>query len=264
MINDKKKYLEHIDDKGEIITLRKILDDIEIVMRDKNVITTDFLNPYQRTLCYSILNKFMDIAYHEDGGYNDAERKVIIIYPDYLRYTKLDSSISILKVTTNYDFSKLTHKDILGSLMGLGIKREKIGDIIISEEFAEIIVSSELKNYIILNLEKIGSQGILVNEIDKEDIIIIEQKYKEIHTTVSSLRLDVIISAIYNLSRKNSSDIIKSGKVKVDFKPIDNISYNLNGGELISVRKKGRAKFENVLGESKKGKFRILAHKYIG
>ncbi|MGO1369530.1 MAG: RNA-binding protein [Senegalia sp. (in: firmicutes)] len=264
MINDKKKYLEHIDDKEEIITLRKLLDDIEIVMRDKIVIATNFLNPYQRTLCYSLLNRFIDISYHEEGGYEDAERKVIIIYPDYLKYTKLDDFISVFKITTSYDFSDLSHKDILGSLMGLGIKREKIGDIIILKDFAEIIISKELKDYISFNLKKISNQTAIINEIDKEDIIIIKPKYKEIQTTISSLRLDVLIAAIFNLSRKNSSDIINSGKVKVDFKPIDNVSFKLNGGELISVRKKGRVKFEGILGESKKGKYRILIHKYIG
>ncbi|NBI06903.1 RNA-binding protein [Senegalia massiliensis] len=263
MINDKKKYLEHIDDKDEIINLRKLLDSIEIVMRDKNIISTDFLNPYQRKLSYSILNRFMDISYHEEGGYDNAERKMIILYPEYLRYTKFNDIISVLEITSNYDFSKISHKNILGSFMSLGIKREKIGDIIISDEYAQIIISPELKDYIILNLEKIGTQSVTIKEICKQDIIEYEKKHKKIYTTVSSLRLDVIVSSIFNLSRKDSSNMIKAGKVKVDFKPIDNISYNLNGGELISVRKKGRAKFEDILGESKKGKLRLLIYKYI-
>jgi len=263
MIGDKKKYLEHIQDKDQIITLRKILDNIEKVLRTHSIVSSDFLNPYQRELSYSILNRFNDISYHEEGGYDNAERKVIVLYPDYLKYTDLESTISAIEVQAKYKLANLGHKDFLGALMGLGVKREKIGDINVSDESTQIIISSELTDYIIFNLDTVGKESVDSKEISLQKVDNIEEEYNEIITTVSSLRLDAVISASFNISRSDSSNIIKSDKAKVNFKPIDNISYLVNEGDLISVRKKGRVKLKNILGESKKGRLRIQIFKYI-
>lgn len=262
MLDDKKKYLNHINDRDQIIPMRKILDNIGKVIRNHSVVSSDFLDPYQRSLSYSILNRFSDIAYHEEGGYDNAERKVIVIYPEYLRYCDLDDEISAIEVKPKYKFSDLNHKDFLGAILGLGVKREKIGDINVSEDFTHIVISRELKDYILLNLDTVGKESVNLNEICLEKIYNIEDKCKEVHTTVSSLRLDAVISSAFNLSRNDSSSIIKSEKVKVNFKPINNISYMVNEGDLISVRKKGRVKLTSILGKSKKGKFRIQINKY--
>lgn len=263
MLGDKKKYLEHIQDKDQIIPMRRILDSVEKVIRNHSTISTDFLDPYQRELSYSILNRFDEIAYHNEGGYDNAEREVIVIYPQYLQYSKIDKQISAIKVTPKYKLWSLSHKDFLGALMGLGIKREKIGDIKITDEFAQLVINNELKDYIILNMDTVGKESVVVEEIPLEEIEDIKEEYKEIYTTVSSLRLDSIISSAFNLSRNDSSNIIKSDKVKVNFKPINNISHLVNEGDLISVRKKGRIRLASIFGESKKGRLRIQINKYI-
>ncbi|MBS4534203.1 RNA-binding protein [Clostridium sp. D2Q-14] len=263
MLKDKKKYLEHINDKGQIIILRKILDDIEKVIINHSVVSSDFLDPHQRKLSYSILNRFSDIDYYEEGGYDYAERKIIIMYPEYLRHTDLDNEVSAIEVRTKYRYSNLNHKDFLGALLGLGVKREIIGDIIVSDDFAHIIMSKELKDYILLNLDTVGKESVNVKEISLQDIYIKKDEYEKVYTTVSSLRLDTIVSSAFNLSRNDSSKIIKGEKVKVNFQPIDNISYCVNEGDLISVRKKGRMRLESILGESKKGKLKVQINKYI-
>lgn len=263
MLQDKQEYLNHIKDENEIINMRKILDIIERVIFNHSTEVSDFLNPYQRRLAYSILNRFIDIKYHEEGGYEEAERKVIVVYPDYLQQDYIDFSISAIKVWGNFKFSDISHKDYLGSVLGLGIKRDKIGDIIVHDEYAYIIVHKDLLTFINMNLENIGRESVKTKEVKISDIEKPQEEYKIIKTTVSSMRLDNIISSSYNMSRNNSSKIIKSGNVKVNWEPIDNISFDVEIGDLISIRKYGRVKIKDVLGESKKGRLKIMLKKYI-
>src|SRR5690606_12625168 len=107
-----------------------------------------------------------------------------------------------------------------GGILNLGIKRAKIGDILVHTNYTDIIVKREISSFLLLNLERIGNKKINIVEIRKDNLQVPEMEYKEIKKFVSSLRLDVIISTTYNLSRQESMNIIKSGNVKVNWEPI--------------------------------------------
>jgi RNA-binding protein YlmH len=262
MIKDKAKYLDHINDTDQIITMRKILDKIEKAMDSHTVEYTDFLDPYQRRLSYSILNRFKEIEYVEYGGYEDAERKSIIIYPFYMDSSYIDNPIGLIEIKRMSKFGVLTHRDYLGAIMSLGIKRDKIGDIIVHDNGAQIIVHKDILNYLLVNLRKIGNEAIKVKEIDKKDIDKGLIEYEDIYTTIASLRLDNFISAAINSNRKVSSSLVTDGKVKVNWQPILNTSYQISSGDIISVRGFGRFKLEEINGESKKGRTRIIIRKF--
>ena len=257
---DRDKYISHIQDNNRLIEMRQILDKIEIVMNKHIVESTDFLDPYSRLLAKSIMDQFLEIDYIEDGGLKETERQIITIYPDYYYLDHKDSSVVALRLRGN--FENLSHRDFLGSILGLGINRSKIGDILLHEEFTDIIVKKEISNFIEFNLEKVGNNKTSIEEIEIEDLVPGEISYKEVCKTLSSCRLDVYISGAYNLSRQESTALIKSGNVKVNWEPIDKISKDLEVGDIISIRGYGRSIFHSIDGLSKKGriksKIRIL------
>jgi len=257
MIKDKSKYLEFINDDDQILVMRKILDKLDKVLQSHSIEYTDFLDPYQCRLSYSFLNKFHDISYYEEGGYEEAERKSIIIYPEYLDFNSIEIPVTALRIDGGFKFSDIKHRDLLGSIMGLGIKREKIGDILIHNNFGHVIIHKEIADYILFNLEKIGKEPVKITEINLREVTKGIEDFKEIITTVASLRLDAVLSSAYNISRTESSTFISSNKVKVNWQPVDSISLELKEGDIISLRGFGRAILDNILGESKKGRLRI-------
>lgn len=246
---DRDELLNHIDDSEKLIEIKKIIDKIEIVLNNHSEQSTDFLDPYEISLAVSILNRFDEISYLIDGGYEDAERKIILIYPSYLYETTLDD-LMILNISTK---SKLEHKDILGSLIGLGIDRRKLGDIIINKDNYSFFVKREISDFIEFNLEKIGNNNVKLNLV--KEIEIPKPEYNEFTYIISSLRLDVIISSVLKLSRANAQKIIEQEKVKVNFKKENKPSILLNESDIISVRKYGRFIFDKIEGMSKKKKY---------
>lgn len=258
MIVDKGKYIEHIRDEEQILTMRKVLDKVEKVVDFHTEEHTDFLDPYQRKLCHSFLNKFIDISYHEEGGYIEAERKSIIIYPSYKSQYDISNYVAAIRINGNFKFSNLSHRDYLGAILSLGIKREKIGDILIHEDFGQIVLNREILDYISYNFNSIGRESIEVEEIDLRDIVRGKEHYDEIVSTVPSLRLDAILSAGYNMSRTKSSSFIKSSKIKVNWQPISQSSHEVSEDDLISAKGFGRMRVHRVEGKSRKGRIRIV------
>lgn len=255
MFIDKEKYTAHIVDNEKIILMRQLLDKIENVLTKHTIQNTDFFDPYEIYLAKSILNRF-DIGYIEDGGIKDSERKIIQIFPDYYDKSTLLNPIKCVKLTG--DISKLSHKDFLGSLLNLGIKRSKVGDIILYEDYCVVIVKEEISDFILLNLGQIGNQNILIEEIDVKNLYIPEVKFKELKEYLASTRLDIIISATYNISRMKSANIIKSGRVKVNWESINKPSTELEAGDVISIRGYGRAILHSIEGLSKKGRVKTI------
>lgn len=257
---NRDKYLLHITDPDKLIDMKKIIDKIEMVLRNHIEENTDFLDPYERSLAKSILNRFAEVNYLENGGINQVERKIITIYPHYLDSTAIKEGIVALRVTG--DLQRLSHKDFLGGILSLGINRSKMGDILLHDEYVDFIVKEELSDFIILNLNKIGNKRIKIEKICLDKLTPVESEYKEINRVLSSNRIDSYVSACYNLSRKDGSDIIKSGGVKVNWENIDKSSKEVQKGDMISVRGYGRSIFYSVEGltqkDNLKAKIRIL------
>jgi len=166
-----------------------------------------------------------------------------------------------LEITSN---EKLGHRQILGSILSTGVKREVIGDIIIKECKANVAVTKDISKFIIQNLERIGHEKVKVKEIAKSEILKTSAEFKEIKTTVaSSLRLDAIISACYGLSREISVKLIQAEKVNVNYVLTTNNSKPINEGDLISVRGYGRFVVAEILGNTRKDRVRVVLKQNI-
>lgn len=250
------KYTSHIKDPDKQIKMRRVLDKIRIVKKNHCVEITDFLDPYERILAGSILNRFKDINYAEFGGLKESERRVLAIFPDYYDENSVDFSISALNITDITE--NLNHRDFLGAILNLGIKRDKIGDILVEEESGFIILKSEIEDFVLFNLEKIGNQNIKIKRFPIYDLIYKEPNFKETREFLSSLRLDLVLSTVLNISRSESSKLISSNKVKVNWEVINKVFKELEVGDVISVKGFGRFNIYSLQGHSKKGKLNIV------
>lgn len=257
----KENYLNHIDDPEVIKEVRRVIDKIQGVLNNHSVEHTDFLDPYSRLMAKTVLNTYQEIEYDEVSGLDSDERKVFIIYPSYYNYIDEDVKLRYLRIE-GY-LKEASHRDYLGSILSLGITRNKLGDIYVHDDFADIVVLDDIGDYILYNLNKVKNYNVSVREISREDLITIEDDYDLIHKVISSLRLDVYISAVYNLSRKESSQIIGQDRVKVNWEVIKKPSYELGEGDLVSVKGYGRSVLDRVLSRTKKDNLRTEIKKFI-
>ena len=256
---DKLRLTNHIKDIELKNKMYQIIDKANSCIKNYDVKCSDFLNPYEVKNAIDILNSERDLKYTVDGGYEEAERSVISIYPFYMEYEDIEKQLRFLQIEGNFKFKTISHKDYLGSLMNLGIKREKVGDIIIHENFCQVIVSADICDFIIMNLEKVSRNNVKVKEISKNEIIYNPPNYKEISFTITSSRLDCVISGLYNISRQESMKFINGEKVQVNYEKIKSPSKEVRDDSLISVRGKGRAKITSIGELTKKGKIKIKA-----
>ncbi len=207
---DKIKLTSYIKDIGLKNKMFKIIDKANGCLKNYDVRYSDFLNPFEVENAKAILNSNDDLKYSVDGGYDESERKIVFIYPFYMEYEDIDETLRFIQIEGNFKFKSISHKDYLGSLLSLGIKREKIGDIIIHENFCQVIVSFDICDFILMNLEKVSNNNVKLKEISREDIIYSKPKYKDVSFTVTSSRIDCIISGLYNISRQESSKLINN------------------------------------------------------
>ncbi|MGE7876978.1 RNA-binding protein [Peribacillus muralis] len=218
---------------------------------------TDFLDPRQQEILISLLGNDSEAKLQFNGGSDFVERKRVLIYPDYYSPEPTDFNISLYDISYPKKFVTLEHRQILGTLMSLGVKREKFGDIIVTEERIQFVAAEEMEAYLIGNLEKIGKASISIKRLPIGNIIQVQEKWEEQITTVSSLRLDSVLSAVLNMSRQKTQALITSGKVKVNFKQTENVSDECREGDTLSIRGFGRCKIMSIDGKTKKNKWRI-------
>jgi RNA-binding protein YlmH len=216
---------------------------------------SDFLNMHEQTILYSE----MKYGYTLCGGYEDAERKIVCFGDENDFGYAPQPPVSILLVAPlSEKFSDdLTHRDFLGSILGLGIKRETIGDIIISNNKGYVICLDSIAQYIIDNLTKVRHTSVYCEKCDSLPTDALPQPTEKT-VIVSSLRLDGIISGVYNLSRSKSSALIDGERVFINGKLTTNNSAPLKEEDIISVRGQGRFRFKEISGDTRKGRIRIL------
>ncbi|TKC18589.1 RNA-binding protein [Robertmurraya kyonggiensis] len=222
---------------------------------------TDFLDPREQQIIKTIIGTQSEIKVAFFGGLEENERKRALIYPDYLNVDKDDFNIQLFEIEYATKFITIEHPQVLGSLMGLGLKRGKFGDILIQNDRVQFLLVKEISDYIQMQLTHIGRSSISLKEIPLAEGMNILDSWQEVSTTVSSLRLDTVLSTLLNISRQRSQEYIKSGRVKVNWTTIENPAFDCDVADMISVRGHGRSKIISIEGRTKKDKLRIIAGK---
>lgn len=236
----------------------QVLEWKEIVQNQYSPKLSDFLDPREQEIVSSVIGDHSDVKVSFQGGVETTERKRALFYPDYYQPEIEDYQLTLFEIQYPSKFINLQHRQVLGSLMSLGLKRSKFGDIRFFEDTIQIICASEIADYLLLNFQEIGRAKISLKEKHLAELIPKIEETQEIVTTVSSLRLDVVGSAIYNISRQKIQPLITNGYVKVNWKTVDAVSFECREGDTISVRGYGRSKVSAIEGKTKKDRWRIV------
>ena len=240
-------------DPDDKLHFAKVLDKLAMHQKKYQPTFTDFLNPVQCAAFMHVLAKHTDaVAY---GGYTGAERTMIGFGGDSFPITPIS-------VAYNARFSTPpTHRDYLGAVLGLGLDRSKIGDICLVESGAVLYVSSEICEYITENLQQVGRTTVTTaaNQIIAASS---ENTGQEKRVTVSSLRLDAVLSPALNLSRGKAATLIESDKVFVNWKPAKK-TYQLAPGDNVTVRGLGRITINTEDGRTKKERIVLTVTRHI-
>jgi len=226
-----------------------------------SLVLTPFLDPREQAILKAVAGRIPDLAVHLDGGWEDAERMRAIVAPDYMPIDAVDFGLAYLRIESA-NRKKLEHPDVLGALIGLGIKREKLGDINICGDQCDIIVASELYDYLYLLVGQIGRERVTIKKIVRDEVVRPDQKATVRTVSVASMRLDAILSEGFRISRTKASTLIKNGKCKLNWKTIDKPDEQVEPGDMISLRGFGRMRVESFEGISKKGRkwMKILSY----
>lgn len=195
------------------------------------------------------------------GGYEDAERTIALFLPDYARPE--DAPLSVIRAESASGGKQLTHRDYLGSLTGLGIRREMIGDILAGEHEADIIILEEIRDFLLLNYDKAGRASLHLEAVPLEQLRIPEFRTVEQKDTVASLRLDNVISSAFSMSRAKASDAIRSGLVFVNSAEVEKPDFQVKEGDKLVLRGKGKAFLRQAGGRTRKNRIFIMTERYL-
>ena len=245
------------------LLLAKLWDKIDSAMRRNIPGSTPFLSPRELELARYLFGEQEGLI--SFGGYEDAERKMLIYLPDYLTEDALyeeDSPMVCLRASF-YQGDSPSHRDFLGALMGAGIKRETLGDICVGKDSCDFFVTAEIAPYILQNFLSAGRAKLHLEQIPLKEAAIPEPEVQIIKDTMASIRLDSVISSGFRIGRSLASQYVSSGKAAVNGLPCEKPDKTVKEGEKISVRGLGKIKLETVGGQTKKGRISVVIHRYV-
>lgn len=244
-------------EQGRKILIAQVNDLAEKALRDQEPQWTDFLEPPDREQVQAVLSWNQRVRFSSFGGYAQAERRRIVIYPDYYIVETIQPALAFLEITVKSP-EPLSHRDYLGAILGLGLKREKLGDLLVAPDRCQLVIVPELVDFLRAHLQKVGNHQAELTKIDPEQLNPPQQREKVIRSTVASLRLDAIAGLGFGESRTKMVREIRSERVKVNWKVVKDPDASLEPGAVISIRGRGRVIFKEITGTSKKGRIGVV------
>ena len=268
---NKQEILNKYDNEEDKLLVSKVLDKLEFVQKKNSIETTDFLDMHQKTVAEKVLKSQKITNYICYGGYSNAERVMIIIYPEKLEDVfnnnqyDFNNIVRVIRVILPNEMKgKYSHRDYLGAVIKVGLKREKVGDIIVNLDGADLIVSKDISKYIVdsfKELTRFSKSDIYEESIEKLNIT--EPKTEVLNIIIPSMRMDSIVSELIRTSRSKALEIINAERVFLNREVITKNSKMLKENDMITVRGKGRFKIIKILNSTKKGNLVLEVEKYV-
>lgn len=257
------------------------LDDLMKRSERGEIAYTPFLSPSDARAAKEYLSRAGRAGlFFFHGGFAEAERVRVFLLPDYM-YGECDSdgfpyatqfselgdtlreAVSVIEIIGS-GFRELSHRDYLGSVLSLGIERDAVGDIALTDKFRAVTVTSEkMADFLSSELKKIANDTVKIRKLTADEIPDIKRQLRPISDTVASGRLDCIVSALTGTSREKAQTAIRSGLVEVDYRCAEQPDIQLSPPCIITVRGHGKYNLREFAGETKKGRLRIMADKYV-
>ena len=263
---DKSRLLDRCGALGDDrVLLARVLDRAQQAGERNIPSATDFLSPAQQVQAMDLLHAagIPETAYVRWGGYDGAERVVLQFLPDWMEPEDAAAYSPIRCLRAGFrGEEKLTHRDFLGSLMGMGIVREKIGDILVGPESADLMVLDTVADFLAQSWESAGRAKLRVAEIDPGCVHIPEIHFEERRDTVSSLRLDAVCSTGFRMARGKAAELIESGRVQMNWRACTKPDKAVSAGDTVSARGFGKFELAEVGTLTKKGRIPIVVKCY--
>lgn len=240
----------------------KTLENAAKLAGDKGLVRfTRFLDPAQAALGTQLARDYR-CCFSSWGGYPDAERSIGCFHP--FDEMPLPDHFPLVCLHSRYSskFCSISHRDLLGAFMALGLTRSCIGDIIIVESDIYLFADQKTAPYISESMNEAGKVPLRFSVLSEIPAMPAPEG-TTFTAIVSSLRLDAVLAAAYRLSRSEAADLIHSGLVKVDHIVCDHVDFNIREGSLLSVRGKGRIRFTSLNGLTKKQRIGITLFRYL-
>ena len=264
---DKAKLLDRLGATGEDrLLLAKVLDRAGQAQSRNIPAATDFLSPQQQALASDLMRLagIPETGAVLLGGYDGAERNILLFLPDWLDADSAGSQSPIRCLRASFrEEEKLTHRDFLGSLMGMGIVREKVGDILVGSGSADLMVLDTVAEFLLQSWNSAGRAKLTVTAIEPWEVQVPEVNCQEVRDTVSSLRLDAVASTGFRMARGKAAELITSGRVQVNWRECTKPDKLLAAGDTVSARGFGKFELTEVGGVTKKGRTSIVVKRYV-
>lgn len=196
------------------------------------------------------------------GGYGGAERKMLGVFPEWEEPQLSQYPINLVKFVPKCE-SNLSHRQYLGTILSLGIERDKVGDILAEPDFAYAFLCSDIAEFVAENVKKVGRCGVFAELADINTEILPQKKFEEVSCIVASMRLDAVVAGILNKSRNDAKSLISAGKIFVNHFEALKADLAVKEGDLLSIRGFGRAEIAEIGAKTRSDKIHILYKKYI-
>lgn len=245
------------------VLLAKVWDKINAGMRKNIPANTCFLSLRELNMTHYLFGDAEGL--HRFGGYEDAERQMLVYLPDYLdeHYLHDEDSPLVCLRATFYEGDSPSHRDFLGALMGAGIARETVGDICVSKGSCDFFVTAEIAPYVMQNFTGAGRTKLHLEKISLDRVQIPQPETKQIKDTLASIRLDSVIAAGFRIGRNLAAQHVTAGKASVNGLPCEKPDRPVDEGATISVRGLGKIKLTAVNGQTKKGRISVVIDRYV-
>ncbi len=240
------------------LLIARINDTFEIALKTNKPKFFGFLSREQVSLAEQILKK-RNAEFMLWGGFSSAQRQILLCKPDWC--DDVDFPISAVTFTFRGE-DKLHHRDFLGALMSLGITRESVGDILVEDGRAVVFLKNEVLPFVVSNVDKIGRVGVNLS-VGFSEPLPENDKLITSSVTVSSLRLDCVVSALAPVSRGKADEMIQLGLVSVNSLVCEKNTKQISSGDVITIRSKGKFIIESTVMKTKKDRTVLEFKKYI-
>jgi len=242
----------------------RALEWVERAAERHATVVTDFLDPRQQFILRSIAGREPDAALRLDGGWPEAERKRAVIVPAYRDPEDEPAGIAVLAIeAAGGKFLEPDHGDYLGALLGLGVKRDVIGDLHVREDGCHCLVTEEMAVFLHTHLTQVHRVPVSTDILPLEDLKVVQPEMEVAVITVASLRLDGVASDAFRISRSKIAEPIRAGRCRVNWKTEEDPSARLGEGDVVSLKGFGRFNLLKVEGPTKSGRMRVTIGKFI-
>lgn len=243
-------YQHFREDEQDFID--QVIDWVAQVENQYRPYLSNFLNPRQLFIVQSVVGQYDDILFESFGGNEKSEQQRVLIYPPYFEPTTEDFEVALIEIDYPTKFAEISHGQIMGTILGAGVSRDTLGDIINAGERWQFFIDRNMKDFIFMNVDRIGHTNVQLEEQALKDQIEMMDKWKTDEIVVSSLRIDVVLARALNLSRNKAKVLVNNKRIKINWIEIERPDIDVEEYDIISIRGHGRVQIREQLGTTRK------------